>query len=117
MGRGLFTIFDNGTLAVGLPGGIESGDALDVSTGDKTLEPAWFLIVLRIVFGAVVKPLGGMVVIPAGVLGDIFCFDLGLGWVIRPVEVVVLCVTVLVAGSKVGGALEICVLPTGGWLG
>ena len=42
--------------------------------------------------------------------GDIFCLDLGLGWVMKAVEVVereVGLVAVLVAGKRVGGAREI----------
>ena len=53
-------------------------------------------------------------------LGDIFCLDLGLGCVINEaVDVVgleVMLVVVLVAGNRVGGAREICVLPDGGWV-
>lgn len=42
--------------------------------------------------------------------GDIFCLDLGLGWVIKAEEVVIRLAEldeVLVAGKSVGGALEI----------
>ena len=54
------------------------------------------------------------------VRGDIFCLDLGLGCVMKAVEVVereVGLTVVLVAGKSVGGAREICVFPAGGWLG
>ena len=111
-----------GPPAWGLPDVTERGVAWleAVRTGGETLEPAWFLIEVKMDFAADEALNFGMAVM-LGVLGDILvCLDLGLGWVMKLVDVVVLLaelVTVLVAGNSVGGAREICVFPAGGWLG
>ena len=96
----------------GLPGGppiwVVIGDPLDVRTGGETLLLLLFLIVLRIFLGGKLVLLCG-----GGPFGDIFCFDFGLGWkdvvVVVGLEVIVfiVLVIVLVAGRRVGGALEI----------
>lgn len=114
-----------GPVAEGLPGGsIDKGDALDVRRGgEPPLEPCiiWFccLILFSIDLAAacVFRPLVDKVGAPV-VLGDIcFCFDLGLGCVTNDGAVVdirlVALVEELVAGKRVGWALEICVLPIG----
>jgi hypothetical protein len=93
----------------GLPGGpMVIGDPLDVvRTGGETLLLVLllFLIVLRIFLGGKLVLLCG-----GGPFGDIFCLDLGLGRkdvvVVVGLEVVVI-IELVVAGRRVGGALEI----------
>lgn len=99
----------------GLPGmGMGEPPAEVKIGGEPELDWAiWLRMLFKmlLVAWAVFRPFEDM----PPILGLIFCFDLGLGWVMYEVvvrldELVVL----VVAGRRVGGARDIWVLPVGG---